>query len=126
MSKSLRKAVNYKFKFCHGQPAQSKNKGNFIITFRNLDHELSELDHFIPVKSDENIIFTCFLEYEPETVKVHDLVYKKDNGNWKLNKSFYRKLRLSQQWVNNQLENVGFSQVESDVNNGLITIIATK
>ncbi|WP_019508009.1 bifunctional 2-polyprenyl-6-hydroxyphenol methylase/3-demethylubiquinol 3-O-methyltransferase UbiG [Pleurocapsa sp. PCC 7319] len=103
-----------------------ENKGKFIITFRQLDHELSELDRFIPVKSDENIIFTCFLEYEPETVKVHDLVYQKDNGNWKLNKSFYRKLRLSKQWVDNQLENIGFSQVESDVNNGLITIIATK
>ncbi len=55
--------------------------GRFIITFRDLSFELSELDRFIPVKSDDNTVFTCFLEYEPETVKVHDLLYRKKEGN---------------------------------------------
>lgn len=80
--------------------ASLEKSGRFIITFRDLSHELSELDRFIPVNSDDNTIFTCFLEYEPETVKVHDLVYRKKNGDWFLNKSFYRKLRLSKEWVN--------------------------
>lgn len=100
--------------------------GKFIITFRDLSSELSELDRFIPVKSDENIIFTCFLEYEPETVKVHDVIYKKNGGKWNLNKSFYRKLRLSKDWVNSQLSSVGFNRVESTVDHGFITVIATK
>ena len=100
--------------------------GKFIITFRDLSSELSELDRFIPVKSDENIIFTCFLEYEPETVKVHDLVYKKNSEKWNLNKSFYRKLRLSKDWVDSQLFSVGFNRVESTVDHGFITVIATK
>jgi predicted RNA methylase len=69
--------------------------GKFIITFRDLSSELTQLDRFIPVRSDENTIFTCFLEYESETVKVHDIVYRRNQGEWKLNKSFYRKLRLS-------------------------------
>ena len=101
-------------------------KGKFIITFRDLTYEVSELDRFIPVKNDEQTIFTCFLEYEPETVKVHDLVYQKNSDRWKLHKSFYRKLRLSKQWIDEQLKNVGFSQVDSTINNGLVTTIAYK
>lgn len=100
--------------------------GKFIITFRDLSFEVSELDRFIPVKSDENIIFTCFLEYEPETVKVHDIIYKKNKEKWDFNKSFYRKLRLSKDWVNDQLSSVGFNRVESTVENGFVTVIATK
>jgi uncharacterized UPF0146 family protein len=100
--------------------------GKFIITFRDLSSELSELDRFIPVRSDRNMIFTCFLEYEPETVKVHDIVYKKKNGKWDLNKSFYRKLRLSKDWVDSQLSRVGFDRVESTVDHGFVTVIATK
>ena len=102
-----------------------EDEGKFIITFRDLSQELSELDRFISLKSDEQTILTCFLEYEPDTVKVHDLLYKYDRGSWKLNKSFYRKLRLSPQWVDKNLKNVGFSQIESESNNGLVTIIAS-
>lgn len=103
-----------------------EDEGRFIITFRDLSHELTELDRFITVKSDENIIFTCFLEYEPNTVKVHDIIYKKEDGSWKLQKSFYRKLRLSKHWVEKQLENIGFSEIESSIDKGLITMVVTK
>ncbi|MDJ0570955.1 MAG: methyltransferase domain-containing protein [Pleurocapsa sp. MO_192.B19] len=103
-----------------------EDRGKFIMTFRDLSQELSELDRFIPVKSDEHIIFTCFLEYEPNTVKVHDLIYKKDHNSWKLNKSFYKKLRLSKQWIDHQLEDLGFSKLESNIEHGLVTTIVTK
>lgn len=103
-----------------------EENGKFIITLRDLSTELSELDRFIPVKSDEKIIFTCFLEYEQNTVKVHDLVYKKEVDSWKLNKSFYRKLRLSKDWVDKQLKEIGFSQIKSTIDKGLITAIVTK
>ena len=105
--------------------ASLENKGRFIITFRDLTGELSELDRFIPLKSDEQTILTCFLEYEPDTVKVHDLVYQKVNDSWKLNKSFYHKLRLSPQWVDEKLRDVGFSKIEFEVSSGLVTIIAS-
>lgn len=103
-----------------------ESKGKSIITFRDLSQELSELDRFIPLRNDEQTIFTCFLEFEPDTVKVHDLVYQKDHNDWKLNKSFYRKLRLSQQWVDRQLKEAGFKQIEFKFNNGSICVIATK
>ena len=100
--------------------------GRFIITFRDLSHELKDTDRFLPVRSDANIIFTCFLEYEPETVKVHDIVYKKTGRTWNLLKSWYRKLRLSKQWVDAQLAKYGFNEVNSTVENGLVTIVARK
>ena len=103
-----------------------EEKGRFIITFRDLSFELPELERFIPVKSDDDTVFTCFLEYEPETVKVHDLVYRKKDGNWSLNKSYYRKLRLSKQWIEEQLTTIGFIQFESTIDKGLVTVIAVK
>lgn len=106
--------------------ASLEDGGKFIITFRDLSYELSELDRFIPVKSDSDIIFTCFLEYEPEKVKVHDLVYMRKDSQWSLNKSYYRKLRLSKEWVDEQLLATGFSHIESTVDRGFVTAIANK
>ena len=103
-----------------------ENNGKFIVTFRDLKRELSELDRFIPLKSDDNTILTCFLEYEPHTVKVHDLVYYRDGNDWRLNKSYYRKLRLSQQWVEDSLTDVGFNRVDLQSDRGLVTAIAIK
>ena len=45
---------------------------------------------------------------------------------WILHKSFYRKLRLSKSWVEEQLQQAGFNSIESSCDRGLITIIATK
>ncbi len=99
--------------------------GKFIITFRDLTYELKNSDRILPVRSDENIIFTCFLEYAPETVKVHDIVYRKSDKEWKLSKSFYNKLRLSEAWVSGQLSQCGFSKTDSIVENSVVTIIAS-
>ena len=99
--------------------------GKFIITFRDLNYELKDADRILPVRSDENTIFTCFLEYDSETVKVHDIVYQKSDGVWNLSKSFYSKLRLSEAWVSEQLSQSGFSKIDSTVENGVITIIAS-
>jgi hypothetical protein len=100
--------------------------GKFVITFRDLSHELKEIDRFLQVRSDYNTIFTCFLEYEPEHVKVHDIVYRKADGKWDMFKSFYRKLRLSKKWVEENLIKCGFKIKLSDFENGFITIIAQK
>ncbi len=100
--------------------------GRLIITFRDLTHELKGLDRFIPVRSDADTVFTCFLEYEPQTVKVHDLVYRRIADNWELSKSFYRKLRISPQWVSDELVAAGFADVQVDSEQGLTTVVAAK
>jgi SAM-dependent methyltransferase len=100
--------------------------GRFVITYRDLSREALELDRFIPVRSDESTILTCFLEYEPETVKVHDLLYRKVDGHWTYAKSFYRKLRLAQGWVEERLRKAGFTLTEAVVERGFVTLVATR
>jgi SAM-dependent methyltransferase len=96
--------------------------GRFFATFRDLSVEARELDRFVPVRSDETTIFTCFLEFEPETVKVHDLVYRRDGERWMLRKSFYRKLRLSESWAVAALRAAGFAGVSAGRERGLVLL----
>jgi 2-polyprenyl-3-methyl-5-hydroxy-6-metoxy-1,4-benzoquinol methylase len=103
-----------------------ESAGRLVLSFRNLTVELSELDRFIPVKSDDHTIFTCFLEYEKDTVKVHDIIYEKKDTRWALKKSFFRKLRISPDWARNYLQSIGFSLEFDDEENGMATIIARK
>ena len=100
--------------------------GRFVITYRDLSHETLELDRFIPVRADDSAILTCFLEYEAETVKVHDLVYRKLGGEWTFRKSFYRKLRLARSWVEDELRAAGFALAEAGVERGFVTLIAAR
>lgn len=103
-----------------------ENSGRFVLTFRDLTSELKHLDRFIPVRSDDSKIFTCFLEYQEETVKVHDLIYEKIGDKWSLKKSFYYKLRISVDWVQDTLKQVGFSLDLFKSERGLVTILASK
>lgn len=89
-----------------------KPSGLFVITYRDLAaNELVGLDRFLPVRSDETRIMTCFLEYEgPDTGVVNDLIYvRSHDGQWGLNKSAYRKLRLAITWVRDELAAAGMS-----------------
>jgi 2-polyprenyl-3-methyl-5-hydroxy-6-metoxy-1,4-benzoquinol methylase len=100
--------------------------GRLVLSFRNLTVELRELDRFIAVKSDDHTIFTCFLEYEKDTVKVHDIIYEKKKTQWALKKSFFRKLRISPAWTRNYLKSIGFMLEFDDEEKGMATIIARK
>ncbi|MEX1348987.1 MAG: class I SAM-dependent methyltransferase [Desulfobacterales bacterium] len=100
--------------------------GLLILGFRDMTVELTQLDRFIPVRSDSKRIFTCFLEYEKNHVKVHDIVYEKTDDQWKMKNSYFRKLRISSQWVREHLSKAGFQVEEVDTANGMITIFARK
>ncbi|MGW8303357.1 MAG: class I SAM-dependent methyltransferase, partial [Desulfobacterales bacterium] len=100
--------------------------GCLILSFRNLTQELVDLDRFIPVKSNETTIFTCFLEFEKDRVKVHDIIYEKNNGQWVLQKSVFQKLRISPDWTQKYLQKIGFAIEFYEEQNGLIFIIARK
>ena len=92
----------------HNVSKTLENNGRFILTLRDLMHELTELDRFIPVKSDGSKIFTCFLEYQKETVKVHDIIYERIENGWNQKKSFYKKTRVPFNWAKEELEKEGF------------------
>ncbi|XYH93932.1 class I SAM-dependent methyltransferase [Sorangium sp. So ce1128] len=100
--------------------------GRLVLTFRDLTRELEGVDRFIPVHDSADVIMTCFLEYEPETVKVHDLVHTRgrEDGRWRLSASFYRKLRLSPDWVSGRLEAAGFRVLHREIARGLVTLVA--
>lgn len=100
--------------------------GRFVMTFRDLSNPLDGLDRFIPIKHDDRTIFTCFLEYEDETVKVHDLIYRLTKDGWRLSKGFYRKLRISVDWIKSQITQAAFSEINVEIDNGLVTVVATK
>jgi SAM-dependent methyltransferase len=103
-----------------------EENGRLILEFRDLTAELINLDRFIPVRSDANKIFTCFLEYEKAHVKVHDIIYVKSANRWVMKKSYFRKLRIPPQWMSDCLRKTGFSIESLDINNGMITILARK
>ena len=100
--------------------------GRMVLTFRDLRYELEDLDRFIPLMSSSEKIMTCFLEYEEETVKVNDLIHIRDGGVWRLEKSMYRKLRLSLDIVIRLLEETGFTAQYQAEERGMITILAVK
>lgn len=101
--------------------------GMLVITYRDLITELHGTDRFIPVRSDDNTIMMCFLEFEnKESVVVYDLVHTRHGGDWLLNKSSYRKLRLGIDWLCRELKQAGLTVVSQDSWGRLLSIAAVK
>lgn len=113
-------------KLIHSVYGALEKEGLLILGFRDMTVELTQLDRFIPVRSDSKRIFTCFLEYEKSHVKVNDILYEKTDDQWQMKKSFYRKLRISSQWAQECLLKAGFKVEKYDIETGMITIIARK
>lgn len=62
--------------------AHLEHEGKVVISFRELTTELKGEERFISVKSDEKRILTCFLDYFPDRVIVHDLLHENQSGKW--------------------------------------------
>lgn len=97
-----------------------------VLTFRDLTEDRVGTQRFIPVRSDETRIMTCFLEYEPETVVVHDLIYEHTGDGWRFHASAYRKLRLGAGEIVAMLEGAGFSVPHHSDENGFVVIKAVR
>jgi 2-polyprenyl-3-methyl-5-hydroxy-6-metoxy-1,4-benzoquinol methylase len=99
--------------------------GVFAATFR--DYATAPLrgdSRFILVRGDGERVLTCFLEYADTTVTVHDLLHQRENGSWRLRASSYPKLRLSPQWVLEQLTSLGLTVQRDTTPGGMIRIRA--
>jgi SAM-dependent methyltransferase len=83
--------------------------GRFITSFRDYSVPLQNESRFIPVRSDENRILTCFLEYSDAEVTVSDLLYERRDGAWNFRISAYNKQRLSPEWIKALMEAQGFT-----------------
>lgn len=94
--------------------AALRRNGRFVVTYRDLSTELRGVDRFIPVRSTAEKIMTCFLEYHPGVVMVHDLIHihagearSTPEAVWHLTKSCYPKLRLAVDDICRELSQAG-------------------
>ncbi|NQE35719.1 class I SAM-dependent methyltransferase [Microcoleus asticus] len=101
--------------------------GMLILTFRDyVSAELHGTQRFIPVQSDEFTILTCFLEYQENSVAVHDLLYQKQGDRWSFSASYYQKLRVNKNWLCDRLSEIGLQVLQNEMINGMVCIIAKK
>ncbi|HWA07303.1 MAG TPA: SAM-dependent methyltransferase, partial [Ignavibacteria bacterium] len=84
------------------------------------------ISRFIPVKSDDTRILTCFLEYFGSFVIVSDVLHEKIDNKWEMKVSSYPKLKLPANEIEKKIEDYGLSIVLSEVNRGMSYIIAEK
>lgn len=99
--------------------------GHFVLSFRDYSEPLVGDARFIPVRSDERRILTCFLEYEEDTVIVHDILHERAGDAWETRVSSYRKLRLSPDRVTASLETSGFETRKQAGLRGMVSVIGT-
>lgn len=100
--------------------------GTFITTFRDYTSPLVGDNRFIPVRSDNDRILTCFLEYFQDYVTVHDVLHERNGSIWQQRVSSYRKLRLSPEWVTTALQTKGFTvRIEPGLA-GMVRVFADK
>ena len=98
--------------------------GAFVLSFRDYSVALVGDQRFIPVRSDDDRILTCFLEYEAETLVVHDILHQRTAQGWQTRVSHYRKLRLSPEKLIASLRSHGFrARCESGMR-GMVRLVA--
>lgn len=99
--------------------------GLFCATFR--DYYATELQgaaRFIAVRSDEQRILTCFLEYAADHVQVYDVLQEQKETGWQLSVSDYPKLRLDPAWVSSELAAHGLNVQQDKTKSGMVRVIA--
>jgi 2-polyprenyl-3-methyl-5-hydroxy-6-metoxy-1,4-benzoquinol methylase len=98
--------------------------GFFIASFRDYSASLVGDQRFIPVRSDDTRILTCFLEYEPTAVVVHDILHQRTSEGWQTRVSHYRKLRLSPEQLIASLWANGFNVRREAGMRGMVRLVA--
>jgi 2-polyprenyl-3-methyl-5-hydroxy-6-metoxy-1,4-benzoquinol methylase len=97
--------------------------GRLVLSFRDyVTKPLEGAERFIPVRSDDRRVFTCFLEIQGEHVIVHDVLYERGDDGWKLSVSDYPKLRLAPDWVVAELVARGFELEQRAFERGMLTL----
>lgn len=99
--------------------------GRFIYSIRDYVSFVPEgADRFVPVRADDDRVFTCFLDYGDDAVHVHDILHRKVDGAWTTEISDYRKLRLDPDRINERLAAGGLKVASGSLLDGMIVVIA--
>lgn len=100
--------------------------GMLAVSLRDYSVPLAGEQRFIPVRSDDRRILTCFLEYEPEAVLVHDVLHDRASDGWQTRVSYYRKLRLSPERLIDRLQSNGFKVRREAGLRGMVRLVAER
>ncbi len=100
--------------------------GRLVLSFRDLSVELRDLDRVISLGAWDDLVMTCFLEYEASTVKVHDLLWVRQPDGWRFRKGMYRKLRLAPAQVVARLIAAGFAVERHDAPGGMVALVGVR
>ena len=100
--------------------------GKVVLSFRELIDEQKNEKRFIPVRSDETRILTCFLEYFPTHVMVHDILHEWQSGKWIQKVSSYPKLRISEAMVTNVVERHNIKMLSEERISGMLYLVGQK
>jgi SAM-dependent methyltransferase len=100
--------------------------GHLVLGYRDYTLARHGGERFIPVRSEPDRIFTCFLEYGQTHLTVHDLVQVRTGTGWELKISTYEKIRLDPEFLRDRLRAAGLTLVHDELSAGLHTIIARK
>ena len=104
-----------------------KPGGTFVYSIRDyVTSEPTGADRFVPIRADDQQIFTCFLDYREHVVHVHDVLYIKEGGAWKMHISDYLKLRLDPAEINQRLQANGLGISQQMTTKGMIVVVAIK
>ncbi|WP_431236017.1 class I SAM-dependent methyltransferase (plasmid) [Mycolicibacterium psychrotolerans] len=89
-----------------------RHGGSVILTYRDLTADLRGTDRFLPIRSDDDRIMMCFIDFRDEQVaEVHDIIHNRTAGGWVTTVSSYPKLRLSPAWVRDTITEAGLRAV---------------
>jgi SAM-dependent methyltransferase len=101
----------------------SKPGARFVVAFRDFTNELRGDLRFIPVRADERTVFSCFLEYEGDHVRVYDVIHQRGETGWDMRVSSYKKLRIAPDWLEKRLADAGFTLHSRETIRGLVTLV---
>jgi len=69
---------------------------------------------------------TCFLEYAPTTITVHDLIWARLPDGWRFRAGAYRKLRLDADSVASRLARSGFTVEHHRMPAGMVALVGVR
>jgi SAM-dependent methyltransferase len=103
-----------------------RDGGRFVSTFRDYTKLPSDTARFIPVRGDDRLILTCFLEDRGRTVAVHDILHRRTGQGWKMQVGQYTKLKLDPTEVKKTFDRCGLETTISAGPRGMVKLIASR
>jgi SAM-dependent methyltransferase len=100
--------------------------GTLAMSFREYSVPRTGSERFIPVRSDSDRLLTCFLEFDSQVVRVHDIVHERTPAGWTTRVSDYPKLRLSSARVIASMERNGFTVTSDAGAGGMVQLVGAK